>query len=99
MTYPMAKNIIDDNSNLVGKEINHDPAKIVIEALFIAEKNASPGQVKEIYNEIVIKGTDNRSALIKLGLLQKPLDIYVAGVQDHKTTFIQLSLVISHVLP
>jgi hypothetical protein len=98
MTYPMAKIIIDENSNLVGKEISHDPDNIVIEALFAAEKNSSSKDAKKIYDEI-LKGMDNKPALIKSGILQKPLDVYVAGVQHHKVTFIPLSLVLSHVLP
>jgi hypothetical protein len=98
MTYPMAKMIIEDNLNLAGKAINHDLANIVIEALFAAGKNSSCKEAKKIYDEI-LKGTGNRLALMKAGMLQEPLDVYVAGQQSNKLTFIPLSLVVAHVLP
>jgi hypothetical protein len=99
MTYPIAEIIMAENANLVGKEINHGLDNIVIEALFVAEKNSSAENVKKTYDKIFISGMNNRSALVKLGILQKPLDVYVAGVQSQKVICLPLSLVLSHILP
>ena len=88
-----------DNANLVGKEINHGLDNILIKALFVAEKNSSAENARRVYDKMLMSGMNNRSALGKLGILQKPLDVYVAGAQSQKLICLPLLLVLSHILP